>query len=116
MSSNTNNCTKSQIQLAWLDETTHCYKFDGVTQPSTNFFGSTNQFVAEANHLTQFIYVDKAPSGSNNAKFQAIWIIIILYNIFLGIILGLSFLACLCKNKQDFENREKFNIGADEDQ
>lgn len=38
----------------------------------------------------------------DNSKFAAIWIIIIIFNIFMGAMLFISFLACLIKNSSDY--------------
>jgi len=46
----------------------------------------------------------------DNSKFAAIWIIIILFNILMGVLLFVSFLACLIKNNSDYARRNKYNI------
>lgn len=38
----------------------------------------------------------------DNSKFAAIWIIIILFNILMGVLLFVSFLACMIKNNSDY--------------
>lgn len=115
MATDTSNCTKKYLELAWLDETTHCYNFDGVTQSAKNTPFSSTQFY-DANHLTQFIFVDKQPDGSTSGKFYAIWVVIIVYNILLGILLFCSFIACLVKNKSDYDIRNKYNAGEDDEE
>lgn len=49
----------------------------------------------------------------DNSKFAAIWIIIILFNILMGVLLFVSFLACMIKNNSDYAWRNKYNIDDD---
>lgn len=65
---------------------------------------------ATSTHMTEFIYVNKSPAGSNKIKFRVIWGMVIWMNIMMGIGLACSFIACLLKNNADYENRKRFDL------
>lgn len=87
------NVVNGAVQMFYLNEVKYCYDQTGLTSKN-EVFTST--------HLSYFIWANKMVPEEDNSKFAAIWIIIIIFNIFMGAMLFISFLACLIKNSSDY--------------
>jgi len=92
--------------MFYLNEVKHCYDQTGL-ESKNGIYTST--------HLSYFIWSNKEIPEDDSSKFAAIWILIILFNILMGVLLFVSFVACLIKYNADYARSNKYNINEDYD-
>jgi len=62
-----------------------------------------------------YTYVDKKPKNFSEAKFRAIWIIMILFNVIVDLLLVFSFVMFIVKLRGDFGIKKEYNLELEED-
>jgi len=92
--------------MFYLNEVKHCYDQTGL-ESKNGIYTST--------HLSYFIWSNKEIPEDDSSKFAAIWILIILFNILMGVLLFVSFVACLIKYNADYAWSNKYNVNEDYD-